>query len=199
MLPALSGKMASVIMGRNHELRPQEVSNVMWAYATLGLVDSPLFERMSPRVVALLGQCNSQDIAGIAWSYAVASKHVPTLFDELFIDIVCDKIGCFNTVQLCQIYQWHLWQQEEIGRSSLPPALVQKCYDAFISSEPLVSALQNDVVRVLRSFGLVVKEEHLAPSGYSLDALVEVNGRKVGLKLMAQVISSTEYQQATHC
>ena len=47
--------------------------------ATSGLVESPIFAAMEPQVVALLGQYNSQNLANIAWSYAVTGVDDPEL------------------------------------------------------------------------------------------------------------------------
>jgi hypothetical protein len=43
--------------------------------------------------------------------------------------------------------------------------------------------LQDDVVSVLSSIGMLPEEEVLTASGYRLDALVEVNGTKVGIEV----------------
>jgi hypothetical protein len=43
--------------------------------------------------------------------------------------------------------------------------------------------LQDDVISVLSSIGMSPEEEVLTPSGYRLDALVEVNGEKVGIEV----------------
>jgi hypothetical protein len=46
-----------------------------------------------------------------------------------------------------------------------------------------LSRFQDDVVSVLSSIGLRPEEEVLTASGYRLDALVEVNGMKVGIEV----------------
>jgi hypothetical protein len=46
-----------------------------------------------------------------------------------------------------------------------------------------LSSLQNDVIFELSSIGLLTKEKVLTPSGYRLDALVEVNEEKVGIEV----------------
>ena len=46
-----------------------------------------------------------------------------------------------------------------------------------------MSSFQNDVISALSSIGLRPKEEVLTPSGYRLDALVEVNEEKVGIEV----------------
>jgi hypothetical protein len=43
--------------------------------------------------------------------------------------------------------------------------------------------LQDDVISVLSSIGMHPDEEVLTPSGYRLDALVEVNGTTVGIEV----------------
>ena len=65
----------------------------------------------------------------------------------------------------------------------LPPVLLDKCYDAFVSQGFDPSALQDDVISELSSIGLNPEEEYLTPKGYRLDALVEVNGNEVGVEV----------------
>ncbi|KAL7524390.1 hypothetical protein ACHAWF_002498, partial [Thalassiosira exigua] len=55
--------------------------------------------------------------------------------------------------------------------------------DAFVSRAPTRSPFQHDVVSVLSEIGLNPKEEVLIKSGYRLDALVEVNGNKIGIEV----------------
>jgi hypothetical protein len=43
--------------------------------------------------------------------------------------------------------------------------------------------MQDDVISVLSSIGMSPEEEVLTPSGYRLDALVEVNGIKIGIEV----------------
>jgi len=82
------------------------------------------------------------------------------------------------------LYQWQLWQTEErSNEGGLQSNLENQCYKAFTSREPTVSKLQQDVVSVLTSVGLQPKEEVVMRSGYSLDALVEVNGREVEIEV----------------
>jgi len=51
------------------------------------------------------------------------------------------------------------------------------------SQGPRVSKFQGDVVAQLSSIGLDPKEEVLMESGYRIDALVEVNGKQVGIEV----------------
>ena len=65
----------------------------------------------------------------------------------------------------------------------LPESLKKKCYEAFISRESEPSKLQDDVISELSSIGLQLEEEVLTKSGYWLDAVVEVNGRQIGVEV----------------
>lgn len=177
--------LGGAIMNKNHEFTSEALSKMLWAYATVGHVDTPLFAAMAPTVRALLvlNEYSNQSLASIAWSYAVANVDAPALFNELFIDVVLEKIDEFKVAQLRQLYQWHLWQKEKKSSNGLPFAFEGKCYKAFISTEPRGSCFQMDVMSVLRSIGLSPKEEYLTSKGYSLDALVEVNGNKIGIEV----------------
>jgi hypothetical protein len=76
-----------------------------------------------------------------------------------------------------------LWQNELKSCINLPPALCKKCYQAFVSRSYQPSRLQDDVISVLSSIGMSPEEEVLTPSGYRLDAIVKVNGMKVGIEV----------------
>ena len=65
----------------------------------------------------------------------------------------------------------------------LPTSLAETCYNAFISEEPTPSALQDDVISELKSIGLEPEEEVLTKRGYRLDAVLDVNGKKVGIEV----------------
>jgi hypothetical protein len=76
-----------------------------------------------------------------------------------------------------------LWQDEIKSGINLPPALCEKCRQAFVSQSYRSSNLQDDVISMLSSIGMSPEEEVLTLSGYRLDALVEVNGEKVGIEV----------------
>jgi hypothetical protein len=76
-----------------------------------------------------------------------------------------------------------LWQEELQSGINLPPALREKCRQAFVSQSYQSSIFQDDVISVLSSIKLCPEEEVLTPSGYRLDALVKVNGEKVGIEV----------------
>ena len=182
--PGLFDKMASAIIERKQELSTQDIANTLWAYATLGLVKSPLFEVMASRVKELLGKYNSQGLANIAWAYAVANVNAPSLFDKQFTKFLCDQMDCFTTAGLAQLYQWHIWQQKERSNPGFPPAFVAKCHDAFTSQKLNGSVLEMDVFAVVCSMrSIKVKERQRTPSGYSVDIVVQVNGKQIGIEV----------------
>jgi hypothetical protein len=130
-----------------------------------------------------LSQCNSQNVANIAWAYAVANVNEPSIFNTDFVAALQAKANDFVPQNLRQLHQWQLWQDELKSGINLPPALRDKCRQAFDLRLPQPSRLQDDVVSVLSSIGLRPKKEELTSSGYRLDALVEVNDMKVGIEV----------------
>jgi hypothetical protein len=93
------------------------------------------------------------------------------------------KENDFGKKDLSQLHQWQLWQNELKSDIRLPPALSQKCHHALVAHTTQSSRLQDDVISVLSSIGMHPDEEVLTPSGYRLDALVEVNGTTVGIEV----------------
>ncbi len=133
--------------------------------------------------VANLSKCNTQSLANIGWAHAVANVDAPALFNNDFIDACLEKEAEFTLENKSQLHQWQLWQEELNSSVSLPLSLQEKCYRAFLSTVPRPSALSNDVSSLLSSIGLQPKEEVLTKQGYRLDALVEVNGKKIGVEV----------------
>ncbi|KAK1733464.1 hypothetical protein QTG54_015879 [Skeletonema marinoi] len=120
----------------------------------MGITDTQLFLSFVPTAAKLIDSYNNQALANIAWAYTVADVDAPTLFN--------------------------LRQNSNPG---LPIELLDRSYNAFTSEEPTVSKLQCDVVSQLSSIGLNPQEEVLMGSGYRIDAIVEVNGKIVGVEV----------------
>jgi hypothetical protein len=163
--PLLFQKVAHVAISRSNDFKPRELSNLLWAYATVGIIESQLFTSFAPAVKSVMDHCNSQALANIAWAY------------------VQSKANGFVPENLFQLHQWQLWQEELKSGINLPPALCEKCQQAFISQLPQSSRLQDDVISVLSSIGMLPEEEFLTSSGYRLDAIVKVNGMKIGIEV----------------
>jgi len=179
-------KVADAAIMQKNAFCAEGVANLLWAFSSSGLAQSQtlLFESMAPRVADLLYHCNNQHLASIAWSYAVANVDSPILFSSTFTEILLDKFDAFNCAQLCKIYQWHLWQKEELSSSlSLPLAFEKLCYDAFVSKRLHVSIYHKDVISALNALGLDPKEEVLTRKGFRLDASVNVGGNDIGIKV----------------
>ena len=181
--PALFQKLSDTAIKRQHEFTVQGIVNFLWAHATSGQIDHNLFLSLVPPIKANLSQCNAQGLTNISWAYAVANVDSPPVFNEEFINMSLQEEDEFELEGLCQLHQWQLWQDELKSGIILPPSLQKKCYNAFISQGHSPSKFQDDVISTLSFLGLKPEEEVLTKSGYRLDALVEVDGKKVAIEV----------------
>jgi len=181
--PKLFQKVANAAMQRREEFNSQEVANLLWAYATMGIVDKQLFLSFVPTAAKLIDSDTNQGLSNIAWAYAVADVDAPTLFNDVFINACVEKKDGFEIENFSQLHQWLLWQTKEKSNAGLPEELQDRCYEAFTSVDPTASKLQDDVVAQLSLIGLKPQEEVLMESGYRIDAIVEVNGKQVGIEV----------------
>eukprot|EP00577_Skeletonema_sp_RCC1716_P001169 CAMPEP_0113417726 /NCGR_PEP_ID=MMETSP0013_2-20120614/25807_1 /TAXON_ID=2843 ORGANISM="Skeletonema costatum, Strain 1716" /NCGR_SAMPLE_ID=MMETSP0013_2 /ASSEMBLY_ACC=CAM_ASM_000158 /LENGTH=552 /DNA_ID=CAMNT_0000304875 /DNA_START=663 /DNA_END=2317 /DNA_ORIENTATION=- /assembly_acc=CAM_ASM_000158 len=182
--PELFQRVAEAAIQRKTEFsKSQAVANLLWSYSAMGIVDKKLFLSFMPTAGKLIDSDTNQGLANIAWAYAVADVDAPTLFNAHFINKCVEKEDGFEIENFRQLHQWHLWQTKEKSNSRLPVDFQERCYDIFISEEPTVSKLQDDVVAQLSSIGLDPKEEVLMGSGYRIDAVVEVNGKTIGIEV----------------
>eukprot|EP00986_Skeletonema_menzelii_P014178 scaffold9063_cov126-Skeletonema_menzelii.AAC.2 len=60
---------------------------------------------------------------------------------------------------LCQLYQWHLRQSKKKSNAGLSLEILDRSHEAFISVDPTVSKLQDDVVAQLSSIGLIQRKK----------------------------------------
>jgi len=181
--PKLFKKVAEAAIRSKGKFISQEIANLLWAYATMGITDKQLFLSFVSTAANLIDSCDNQDLSNIAWSFAVADVDAPSLFNHHFIMMCVKKKNAFKNEELTQLRQWHLWQTKEKGHPGLPVDLQEACYNEFISEEPTVSKLQEDVVAQLSNIGLDPKEEVLMGSGNRIDAIVEVNGETNGIEV----------------
>ncbi|KAL7525686.1 hypothetical protein ACHAWF_001464 [Thalassiosira exigua] len=102
-----------------------------------------------------------QYLAEIAWAYATTKEiaaHI--LFDDVITNALVTK-------------------QDEFTENEL-----LKCHDAFILLSPTKYLLQRDVISEMTSMGLEPDEEVLTEEmGYRLDALVAIDGEKIGIEV----------------
>jgi hypothetical protein len=181
--PKMFQQVTRAAIQRKEDFISQEVANLLWSYATMGIFDKQLFSSFVPIAAQLIDSCNNQGVANIAWAYAVADVDAPTLFNDNFIDKCLERRDGFSLEELRQLHQWHLWQTKEKSCTGLQEALQDKRYKAFISQSLCPSKLQDDVAEQLSSIGLDPKEEMLLDSGYSIDAIVQVNGKTIGVEV----------------
>ncbi|KAL7511545.1 hypothetical protein ACHAXN_008912 [Cyclotella atomus] len=182
---------------------PQALANTVWAYATLG-VQHPALHSRRKHLPTLYGPSqlqissdltcfiegfndfqafDEQAFANIAWAYAVANVDAPTIFNGTFTDALLKRVHAFTVDGRHQLYQWHIWQTKELSHAGLPEDAREQCYQTFATVDATVSRLQKDVVHELRSMDLKPAEKYVTPSGYSIDAFVEVDDRRVGIEV----------------
>ena len=139
---------------------------------------------MADEAISRRNDFNAQGISDLLWAYAVANANVPLQINADFIGVCLKNENDFAFKHYTQLHQWQLWQEELKSEVRLPPSLWKKCREAFISQLACPSRLQEDVISVLASIGgLQPEEEFLTKSGYRIDALVEANGKKIGIEV----------------
>ena len=132
--PALLDAIATEAVRRAlRDFNPQNLANTVWAFATAGHAAPALFDAIATEVVrGSLHDFTPQNLANTAWAFAVADRPAPALFGgDAFVQRCAAERG-FGSKALCQLHQWQLWQEERgAAWPSLPPALAQRCRDAF--------------------------------------------------------------------
>eukprot|EP00985_Skeletonema_marinoi_P019759 scaffold11437_cov176-Skeletonema_marinoi.AAC.2 len=108
----------------------------------MGITDKQLFLAFVPTAANLIDSCNNQDLANIAWSYAVADVDAAPLFNVHFINKCVEKEDGFEIEHYTKLHQWHLWEANEISPPGpgLPVDLQERCYNVFVSEEPRVQS-----------------------------------------------------------
>ena len=183
--PRLFEGIAKAATHRSNEFTSQGVSMLLWACSVSGHTDRHLFDSLAPRATELLHECNSQALANIAWAYTVANVDADSLFGNKspFIDVLAERIDEFDHQGLRQLHQWNIWRKEIAADAVLPPILEKLCYDTFTDQSLRRSKLQKGVMSELVLMGIHPEEEFQTQSGYHLDALVDVNGKKLGVEV----------------
>ena len=97
------------------------------------------------------------------------------------------QTGCIFSLHMqLQLHQWQLWLNLEKRSEAwpcLPQPLAARCFEAFCSEEGTPSRLQRAVVRELGALKLEPREEVRTPQGYSLDAVVSIDGHEVAVEV----------------
>jgi len=182
--PELFKRVAQAAIHLKDEFNAQHATDLLWAYATMG-IEEQIFVSFAPIVAALLDTATIRHISTIAWSYSIANVDVPDLFNVHFVNQVTIKCAKKNVgvESLSRLHQWNLWQTKEKMRPGLQSSLQDSCYKAFTSQETHPSKFQNKIVLYLLSIGVEPKEEVVMDSGYSIDALITVDGRTIGIEV----------------
>ena len=94
------------------------------------------------------------------------------ILQEAMLRVVLLKVEQLSVKTSVRLYQWHLRQSKKKSNAGLPLEILDRSHEAFVSVDPTLSKLQDDVVAQLSSIGLDPKEEVLMDSGYRLDAIV---------------------------
>jgi hypothetical protein len=184
--PDLFEAVARVAVPRLGEFNPQDLANTVWAYATAGHASPDLFEAVARVAVPRLGEFNPQDLASTAWAYAVADAPPATLFgDASFVDCCATVEAAFTESDLSQLHQVQLWLHQECGGTwpQMSPTLAERCRLCFSAHKDISSRMQKCVVSELAALGLQPREEVSMQLGYSLDAVVSVEGRDVAVEV----------------
>jgi hypothetical protein len=163
----------------------QEISRIVWAYSVTNNIDMHrrLFRKIGDNIAATgnVGSFKTRELTRIAWAFSVSGVDIPLLFNKKFTNILLERQDELKVEELCQLYQWHLWQTNEKSKHGLPKPLLTRCHQAFIASDVSSSDLRKDVMSELESMGLKPIQQYQTQSGYKLDALIEVNGKKIGV------------------
>ena len=181
--PRLFLKIAKAAVARQNEFSPEGIVHILWAHASMGEVDNDIFSSFLPSVTNILQHCSSKQLANISWAYAVSNVAAPSVFNASFTNACHEKENEYADENLRQLHQWQLWQEELQSDIGLPPSLQKKCYEAFISRRSEPSMMQKEVLAEMLSMGLQSKTQTLVKCGYRLDAVVDVNGKKIGIEV----------------
>ena len=163
----------------------QGMSNLLWAFASTGNLNENLFSSMAFLARESIDSFNCQALSNIAWAYTVANIDAECLFgDGLYVNKCIEKMDEFNSEGLCQLHQWNVWRRKIGAKHVLPQSFARHCQKALAGkTEKNISRLQSDVVSQLTAMGHAVDEEVHTQSGYSVDAIVEINDEKIAIEV----------------
>ena len=130
-----------------------------------------------------------QDLANIAWSYAVSNGDAPSVFNDAFTKVLLREENKFNIEELRQLYQWHLWQTREMIYNGLPTMLAG-IHRAIKHHRILKKMLSDNLLCLgrilLKSFSLRVDTDWMR--------LLKLLEGRLALRLIGRFISSARPQ-----
>ena len=174
---------------------PVDVANVAWAYAVTDEAAPPaLFDSLAQQALARLDRFETRPLAKLAWACA-AVEYSPTEAFASGLAARCESISWEidrDREELRQLHQWQLWFVEQQRAAPFSPHLSALCLDSFVlgASEhgtlipggTRVTRFQRQVTDGLAALGLRPEPEVVTSSGYTLDALVQWKGERVGVE-----------------
>ena len=86
----------SLCSSKREEFKSQEVANILWAFATLGIQKEALFDELTTRALQISGSFNSQEIANILGTFATLGINNEALFNKL-AERALQISGSFNS------------------------------------------------------------------------------------------------------
>lgn len=101
------------IMKRSTQLLPQDISNILWAYATVRYRARPLFRVLAgAAAVQPPGAFKPQELGNTLWALASMGHHEAALFDALAVE--CDRQAAdFNPQNISNV----LWSYARVGQT----------------------------------------------------------------------------------
>ena len=107
---------AVAISTRLANLKPQELSNICWAYATAGHEAPALFDALAEEAELQCHLFNPQELSNVGWSFATAEHQAPRLLDAV-AEASLASLPAFNAQNLANT----AWAFSKLGHTS--PAL----------------------------------------------------------------------------
>eukprot|EP00802_Teleaulax_amphioxeia_P016477 Tamp_16597.p1 GENE.Tamp_16597~~Tamp_16597.p1 ORF type:complete len:359 (+),score=84.46 Tamp_16597:27-1079(+) len=173
----------------------QNMSNTLWAYATMGRVPGAgLLRRLEERAEAVMETFNPQNVANSLWAASVFAMLAPEESLRLMLLVVdrlvsLSKTSRFSEMHLSQIHQFFLTcsMEEKLRVEPLKDKLrvveekvraeaqdlKELSQSAFVKGNTNISVSQRQVSETLCRMGLLVTDEfRCRTSGYSIDMLV---------------------------
>uniref|UniRef100_A0A7S0PV46 FAST kinase leucine-rich domain-containing protein n=1 Tax=Coccolithus braarudii TaxID=221442 RepID=A0A7S0PV46_9EUKA len=90
---ALWTELAHAATALVHDLNPQALANMAWAYATVGHAAPALLEAVAGEAARRVAEFKPHDLAAIIWAYAKLGHVVPALFEGVAAELVCRTVA----------------------------------------------------------------------------------------------------------
>ena len=86
------------------EFKPQELANVVWAFASMEHHDPELMNVVGRRALVMVDQFKEQELSNVVWAFAKLHHYDKVLFTHL-LGAVTDKLPHFlPQVRLCDVF-----------------------------------------------------------------------------------------------